>query len=611
MFVTTFGIVALAMMYAAVQKNTEGRSKAAQEQTILKQWEFNSATGDGWDAQSPNKIIVGNGYLSVFREKPTESVRLLHQNVSTSLPRGLKSMSFSLAVGASVQKPRCPLPPTCANAISIVGQDKSVLGCDVYICKPTPKTERISANMPSIASLESGSIQAGVMCTQDVRSCPDGSYVGRTGNGCAFENCPSLPEKGRSPSSLRRYTGSVYYKLANKKVYEKPLAFSGVADGAFKDVTVRFPEIQGTTIEQMKIVFSGGIRSAESVKIDWIRLLAPGIIPQTPTSAPTSSSTPPRPSTLTPTPSRECKSGVSSFSVDALCSGGYQYMTFACYDGFGRREGGATSCKSSATWSAYAEQYCLNRSNCPITAKSTPTPTFTPIPTVIPHPITWGKALRFANASYNSSHADITRNSLNTINLNTEFTIEFWFKLDDVTPAKQHLFRLADSHLDIFTEKDANGLSRMRIYVADGTNWDLFYGTSGVITKEVWHHFALTYLPTYMGGSFVAYLDGSSGFRNFESSGKPAPFRDSGDTVSVSLSNDAYMGIVSGAVDELRISTIARYPYTSGPGTYIIPIEPFVSDPNTRVLYHFDGTAVDSIGNMPEMSLTNTAYTIH
>lgn len=31
----------------------------------------------------------------------------------------------------------------------------------------------------------------GVMCTQEVKECPDGSYVGRTGPKCEFKECPT------------------------------------------------------------------------------------------------------------------------------------------------------------------------------------------------------------------------------------------------------------------------------------------------------------------------------------------------------------------------------------------------------------------------------------
>lgn len=82
----------------------------------------------------------------------------------------------------------------------------------------------------------------------------------------------------------------------------------------------------------------------------------------------------------TPTPTPACKTGLNSFSVDTPCTdngiSGFRYMTFECYDGFGRREGSSSSCKSSTSWRSYAEEYCQGHSNCtPTPTPGTPTPT--------------------------------------------------------------------------------------------------------------------------------------------------------------------------------------------------------------------------------------------
>ena len=39
-----FGLITLAVIYGAFKQNTEGRSKAALEQTVVKRWEFNGKT---------------------------------------------------------------------------------------------------------------------------------------------------------------------------------------------------------------------------------------------------------------------------------------------------------------------------------------------------------------------------------------------------------------------------------------------------------------------------------------------------------------------------------------------------------------------------------------
>lgn len=47
---------------------------------------------------------------------------------------------------------------------------------------------------------------AGVFCTQDVKQCPDGSYVSRTGPNCEFKSCPS----GVDTSGWKTYRNEKY-----------------------------------------------------------------------------------------------------------------------------------------------------------------------------------------------------------------------------------------------------------------------------------------------------------------------------------------------------------------------------------------------------------------
>lgn len=68
-----------------------------------------------------------------------------------------------------------------------------------------------------------------------------------------------------------------------------------------------------------------------------------------------------------------CKTGVNSFSVNTPCPGGFRYVAYSCYDGYGTTSGSSSSCKSSSKWRNYAEQQCAGRSSCgPIIASPTP-----------------------------------------------------------------------------------------------------------------------------------------------------------------------------------------------------------------------------------------------
>lgn len=134
-FAVAFGVVALAIGYQAMQQNTEGRSKAAEEQTIVKQWEFNGKDTEGWKV--PVGTAVNGGYLwlpVVYQigimngapsTQPTKQSILSIENsqVGAVFPVGKKLVKLMVAVGpgetligrgnaesdASPQSP--PMPP--------------------------------------------------------------------------------------------------------------------------------------------------------------------------------------------------------------------------------------------------------------------------------------------------------------------------------------------------------------------------------------------------------------------------------------------------------------------------------------------------------------------
>lgn len=359
-----FGIVGLVFIYQAVKTSTEQRSKAAEARTIYKQWEFNGENTEGWTAVLPGTATIKNGALIVSMVKGTALPAFRNSSVKTSIPKGLKTVSISMAVGA-VQAPtitKGPIPtPTAAPT-------RSGGGFGTFVKGVSSETDD--------AAYQRG-VTEGTVCTMDVKICPDGSAVGRSGPNCEFIPCPTSPP---SPEK-RKFTAFLYYQLAGKDRFEKPVKFAGVVDGKFQSHAITLPDIAPIDIKAIRIVFTSGAKKGESVSVDWIRLRGPRV---TPTTTPT----------FTPTPSIVCKTGVNSFSVDTECSGGFRYMTFKCYDGFGRREGGPTSCKSSEVWSSYAKEYCAGHSNCSVTVtppppSRTPQPT-TSIPTSFPTPVAVG-----------------------------------------------------------------------------------------------------------------------------------------------------------------------------------------------------------------------------
>jgi len=63
-----FGVSFLAISYKAATTSREDRSKAAEEETIVKQWEFNGNTTEGWTKVKNKDLIysVSNGFLHII-----------------------------------------------------------------------------------------------------------------------------------------------------------------------------------------------------------------------------------------------------------------------------------------------------------------------------------------------------------------------------------------------------------------------------------------------------------------------------------------------------------------------------------------------------------------
>ncbi len=567
-----FGLITLAVIYGAFKQNTEGRSKAALEQTVVKRWEFNGKTSEGWEVQSPYRFVVGNGYLSILQGKSVSAVAITNPKVFASLPKGLKSVTFSLSVGTPIQKPQCPPPPTCTGVVTVVGQDRSTFGCDLYVCsKPVVQNESPPPISREVVSAESRSIQSGVMCALDVRACPDGSYVGRTGNTCSFENCPTGPVKGRLPIPVGRYSGNIYYKLVNKNTFEKPIPFSGVVDGTFRTITIKFPEIQGITVEQIKIVFSGGIRSTESIRFDWIRLGTDGINPSTPTP------------TVRCVPMPYCPPGAMCKMIAPPPGTMYCPTPTQCKE---------PMCPPPPVGCSY-----VNPTSCSCGAlicSATVTPTVTPTGTPTGTPIQvhgFQKAIRInaGGAVY-----------IPPILPRGEFTTEGWVKLDDFTSeyTQVHtIFKQGDYGSGVEVSLWVNGnknISEGKIGSIQGIIWDsngpidIFSYNS--ISTNVWHHIALTKdsstIRLFLDGNNISsksYI-GETPWSNSQGlsvgAGITAPLAEASSSMSDPL---------IGEIDDFRVSAKALYVANFTP-----PTMPYIVAPYVLGLYHFNDNSQDA-----------------
>ncbi len=294
-FAAMFGVLALALGYAAINSNTDLRSKAAEEQSIYKQWEFNSinnSNSEGWIINKPLSFITKFGWLSFVPQESASLATLSHSRVGASMPKGNKYLVFSLSAGTSGKTsptpPSCPKPPVCADAQATIDTSTPKrAGCPVYKCLPIVRTSTPSVQRGGFGGWVQGdsvevvdeqtvfqeAVKQKIACPIETKKCPDGSSVGRAGRSCDFMLC----------QAKRVIRGNVYYTKTVKESdqnrksgsvkMEKPVEFMVPIDGAFHEVKVRLPEINDVNILTLRIEFTSGLKPGESVNLDWIRLL--------------------------------------------------------------------------------------------------------------------------------------------------------------------------------------------------------------------------------------------------------------------------------------------------------------------------------------------------
>ena len=139
---------------------------------------------------------------------------------------------------------------------------------------------------------------------------------------------------------------------------------------------------------------------------------------------------------------------------------------------------------------------------------------------------------------------------------------------------------------------------RISFGVAQDTNGNSLCGATMVADNQ-WHHIAVTrrisdgQLRIFVDGNSDAIGTGPTGDVSYRD-GRATPWPNDPLLVIGAEKHDAgpLYPSYSGSIDEIRISTVVRYtaPFTP-------PSEPFVTDPDTAALYHFDEGAGDVIND--------------
>ncbi len=191
-----------------------------------------------------------------------------------------------------------------------------------------------------------------------------------------------------------------------------------------------------------------------------------------------------------------------------------------------------------------------------------------------------------------------------TVNINqANLTIEFWYKPDQFYSGGRGLF----------DENTGGWVSQKIRFSVGNTGIPTFVlmvngsqktinGVSG-LSANTWHHVA----GVYDGNQVFLYIDGTSVGTPQSASGNVSAL-----TSALELMRQTDGTFNSGLIDELRISSTARYTSNFTPQT-----SPFVRDANTKLLLHFDengddprntGKAIDDSGNGNHGTITGAKY---
>ena len=213
----------------------------------------------------------------------------------------------------------------------------------------------------------------------------------------------------------------------------------------------------------------------------------------------------------------------------------------------------------------------------------------------------------------------------------TDFTLEFWMKAL-ASENTAGALSCGDDHNWIYGNIvfDRDRYNQDRKFGLSIANGRFIFGVSGdgmgerticgatSVLDNVWHHVAVQrrrsdgQMWLFVDGRLEAQATGPGGDVSYPNNATPGNFCGPGGSGNGSqpCTNDPFLVIgaekhdagalypsYSGFLDEVRLSSVLRYPTSGG---FARPTEPFASDASTLALYHFDegqdDTIIDSSG---------------
>lgn len=262
-----------------------------------------------------------------------------------------------------------------------------------------------------------------------------------------------------------------------------------------------------------------------------------------------------------------------------------------------------------------------------------PSPTIVPTvaPTVSPTPSTtpsnpWGQALTFAGVvagrnppSYTWINQFVETPYDTKMNFNSpNLTVEAWIK-PNVPTASGYGYRIVDNTFRLTMDAQPNGQNVAYQYYFDvqsstngcgqtvvysgHANWNPWDISNYKIVSQseftTWKHIA----GVLSNGNLNIYENGI--FMNSYNIGMTVCNDGRSNHIGAGMfgKNTPYYDFFQGAIDEVRVSKVARYTSNFTPQK-----TPFATDSNTMMLYHFDGNTNDTSSNSLNGSTTGSLH---
>lgn len=253
-------IVAVLLVSSNLNSDTLNLFGNAQFKTqAVKTWNFDS-TNEGWKSRFTRDARAKNGSLNVRIGQTFFSPFIFNRRVLTQMPLPLKYFSINLAIQKRKEINIPVNQPTPIPVEPLTNEDIQILSLPEQTTSPSA----------------TGQTEA---CTADVKSCEDGSFVGRTPPSCAFLPCPERP------SSF--FTFDFQFKTVGSDFWSKPFPITGRISPNFQEYTIKLPVFNPLTIEAIKIELRNGIGKGDVILIDSMKLLNEKLIPPTRPPSPT------------------------------------------------------------------------------------------------------------------------------------------------------------------------------------------------------------------------------------------------------------------------------------------------------------------------------------